>query len=175
MIYLKSISKSFGDRTLLRDVTATLSKKCTALVGMNGTGKSTLLKIIAGTEEPDDGTITKKNGLAIEYLSQTATYSFEGSVIEVLKKAAQNKHLDNLRIKEKEILELLDQRPDLVDELSTVQSDIESLELNLKKNCNVEEMLSNLGFRRETWKTCINPQRRVADASCPGTDSHQKT
>ena len=52
------------------------------IIGVNGTGKSTFLKIIAGVEEPDTGTITKGNRVRIEYLSQSPNYDENATVIE---------------------------------------------------------------------------------------------
>ena len=44
------------------------------VIGINGTGKSTLLKIAAGLEEPDGGTVTRGNGLQIRYLPQNPVF-----------------------------------------------------------------------------------------------------
>ncbi len=52
------------------------------IIGINGTGKSTLLKIIAGTEYADKGTITKKNNIIIEFLSQNPDFDMNATVIE---------------------------------------------------------------------------------------------
>lgn len=53
-----------------------------ALIGINGTGKSTLLRIIAGEEEPDGGTVIKRNNLYIRYLPQTPVLHDDDTVIE---------------------------------------------------------------------------------------------
>ena len=57
-------------------------KEKIGLIGVNGTGKSTLLKIIAGAEIPDDGTITKANKVRIEYLPQNPYYDENATVLE---------------------------------------------------------------------------------------------
>ena len=57
-------------------------KEKIGLIGVNGTGKSTLLKIIAGAEIPDDGTITKANKVRIEYLPQNPYYDEDATVLE---------------------------------------------------------------------------------------------
>ena len=52
------------------------------IVGPNGTGKSTLLKIIAGTEHPSDGTVATLRGLRITYLAQEARFESDRTVRE---------------------------------------------------------------------------------------------
>jgi len=52
------------------------------VIGINGTGKSTLLKIIAGVEEPDEGRIVKGSSIRIEYLPQNPDFDPEATVIE---------------------------------------------------------------------------------------------
>ena len=52
------------------------------LIGVNGTGKSSFLKIVAGVEEPDEGTVTKGNRVRIEYLAQTPDYDDNATVLE---------------------------------------------------------------------------------------------
>ena len=52
------------------------------VVGINGTGKSTLLKILAGIEEPDSGTVMRKNGLRVSFLPQMPDYSVERTAVE---------------------------------------------------------------------------------------------
>lgn len=77
------ISKSFGADTLFEGVCFGINDgdKC-GLIGVNGTGKSTLLKILAGLEESDSGTITKRTGLKIAYLPQTPEFDDAMSVLQ---------------------------------------------------------------------------------------------
>ena len=71
MIQLSSISKSFGDRVLLDAVTWQIDdRERVGLSGPNGVGKTTLLKILAGIDEPDAGIVVKPAGLTIGYLPQ---------------------------------------------------------------------------------------------------------
>ena len=72
---VNSISKSFGIKTLFADVTFGIEKgDKTALIATNGSGKSTMLKILVGKESPDTGTITYANDLKIGYLEQLPVY-----------------------------------------------------------------------------------------------------
>ncbi|MEE2636256.1 MAG: ABC-F family ATP-binding cassette domain-containing protein, partial [Acidobacteriota bacterium] len=71
MLQLASLTKGFGDRILFDDVTWQISVgDRIGLCGPNGAGKTTLLRILAGLDEPDHGTLAKRNGLTIGYLPQ---------------------------------------------------------------------------------------------------------
>lgn len=83
LITLENIYKSFSEKPLLEDIKLTItSEDKVGIIGVNGTGKSTLLKIIAGVETEDSGTITKMNGLTISYLPQHINYNPEDTVID---------------------------------------------------------------------------------------------
>ena len=81
ILVLDHISKSYGDKQLLRDVSLGISEgEKIGIIGINGTGKSTLLKIIAGLTEPDEGTVTRGNRVRIAWLPQTPEFQ-EGQTI----------------------------------------------------------------------------------------------
>jgi len=68
---VENVSKSFSERVLLEDISFGINKdQKIALVAKNGTGKTTLLNIIAGEEFPDSGQVVFRKGLRIAYLSQ---------------------------------------------------------------------------------------------------------
>lgn len=68
---VENISKSFGARTLFRDLSFGLSEgDKTALIARNGTGKTTLLNLLAGSEAPDSGRISYRKGVKVEFLRQ---------------------------------------------------------------------------------------------------------
>ncbi len=67
----RQLSKSFGPQTLFDDIALTVrSGERIGLLGANGTGKSTLLRILAGLDMPDRGTVERRRGARILYLSQ---------------------------------------------------------------------------------------------------------
>jgi ATP-binding cassette subfamily F protein uup len=68
---VENISKSYGERILLEDISFGINKdQKIALVAKNGTGKTTLLNIIAGVDVPDSGQVVFRKGLKLAYLSQ---------------------------------------------------------------------------------------------------------
>ena len=85
LLSVENLSKSYGEKLLFSNVSFGLEKgQKTALVARNGTGKSTLLNIIAGLEQPDEGTVTLRKDLRMAYLPQTNDATFSGSVIDAV-------------------------------------------------------------------------------------------
>jgi ABC transport system ATP-binding/permease protein len=71
LVNVYGIAKGYAGRTVLRDVTLGVAAgDRIGVVGRNGDGKSTLLRLIAGVEEPDAGTVTRSGGLALALLDQ---------------------------------------------------------------------------------------------------------
>jgi ATP-binding cassette, subfamily F, member 3 len=84
LITVSSLSKSFGAEDLFSGVTFSVAKGARlALVGPNGIGKTTLLRIIMGQEEPSSGAVTRVKNLRIGYLSQEADFELKGVLWDV--------------------------------------------------------------------------------------------
>ena len=80
---IENISKSYSVKTLIDNISFGISEgEKIGIIGVNGTEKSTLLKIIAGIENPETGRITKGNRVRIEYLSQNPEFHDEATVLE---------------------------------------------------------------------------------------------
>ncbi|MDY3796265.1 MAG: ABC-F family ATP-binding cassette domain-containing protein [Agathobacter sp.] len=83
IINVENITKSYTGRKLFSKASFYVQEKeKIGIIGINGTGKSTLLKIIAGCEEPEEGTITTANHIVINYLSQNPDYDDNSSIID---------------------------------------------------------------------------------------------
>jgi len=83
MLTASGLSKSFGGRTLFRDVTLELRPgRRVALVGGNGNGKTTLINILLGETDPDEGAVHRPNDMQIGYLPQDLADDPQGTVLE---------------------------------------------------------------------------------------------
>ncbi|MFK8275840.1 ABC-F family ATP-binding cassette domain-containing protein [Capnocytophaga cynodegmi] len=75
LLSVENISKSFGERVLFQNISFGINKdQKIAFVAKNGTGKTTLLNIIAGKDQPDSGKIVSRNGIHIAFLSQNPEF-----------------------------------------------------------------------------------------------------
>lgn len=82
LLSAKNISKTFMERQVLNDVSFFLNEgDKVGIIGINGTGKSTLLRILAGAEVPDTGEVVRSSGVRISYLPQIPEFDSHGSVI----------------------------------------------------------------------------------------------
>ncbi|MBP1970646.1 ATP-binding cassette subfamily F protein uup [Virgibacillus natechei] len=83
MLNIENLYKSYGEKVLFRDITCTISdRERIGLIGVNGTGKSTFLKTIAGIDTPEKGTIKHAKDYHIEYLAQDPELDENLTVIE---------------------------------------------------------------------------------------------
>ena len=83
LLSAEHIAKDYGDKKLIRDVTLYLNPgDRVGLIGVNGTGKSTLLKVIAGLESPDSGRLSRDPNVQLAYLPQTPVMDDENTVLE---------------------------------------------------------------------------------------------
>ena len=83
LLSAQNISKTYMERKILDQVSFFLNEgDKVGIVGINGTGKSTLLRILAGAEEADSGTVVRTGGVRISYLPQIPAFAPHGSVLE---------------------------------------------------------------------------------------------
>ena len=83
LVTAEHLTKSYTERLLFNDTDFSINEgDKIGLIGINGTGKSTLLKLVAGLEEPDEGTIVRGRNLAIRYLSQNPVFEKGETVLE---------------------------------------------------------------------------------------------
>ena len=102
LLSCQNLTKSFGSRPLFENLSFGLFEgERTGLIGPNGTGKSTLLKILAGIEKPEDGLISMRKGLRVGYLPQQDR--FEDAEEGLTAETALRRNLAGLGLEDYEI------------------------------------------------------------------------
>lgn len=85
LITIEHLTKSYTERLLFDDTAFSINEgEKVGLIGINGTGKSTLLKIVAGLEEPDDGSVVRRRNLYIRYLPQIPVFTAGDTVLDAI-------------------------------------------------------------------------------------------
>ena len=95
LLTIENMSKSYTERMLFENVSMGINEgEKIGVIGINGTGKSTLLKIIAGLEEPDSGNVIRGKKVRIGYLSQAPMFDDNLSILEnvVLNQKAEEEY-----------------------------------------------------------------------------------
>ena len=152
---VENLSKSYGDKVLFEKITFGISRgDKVALVAKNGTGKTTLLNILKGTEIADEGRISFRKELTIEFLSQEPTFDEEMTVIDTLLNT-KNKFTDV--IKRYNLAVAGDESVDM-DAVIMEMTDLNAWDYENK----VEEILSRLQITqlKQTLKTLSGGQRK---------------
>jgi ATP-binding cassette, subfamily F, member 3 len=107
MIHIKDLCLSFGNQCIFKNISCTIHPhERIGLVGMNGTGKSTLLRIIARLQEPDSGTIHTPSSFTIGYMPQELTLTSKNSILQetITSKYVDDETLPLLEIEAKKVL-----------------------------------------------------------------------
>jgi len=157
MIDLSNISLQFTGENLFQNVNLKINsgdKIC--LVGSNGTGKSSLLKMLVGEIEPESGSIHKQKNINIGYLPQdNVVHRGKTLIDEVFTALSDIKYLHQ---KEKEILGRLEpsslsdeEKEDLVNQLGEVHQRLEELE-SYSAEYKIEKILTGLGFAEKDFR-----------------------
>ena len=150
MISINNLDFHFGSRTLYEDASLHIKPKDKiGLIGLNGTGKSTLLRVLVGEYKPDSGTIQMSRETTLGFLNQDLlSYQTEDSILLVAMQAFEEALL--LQKKIDEVLHQFDTdyREELVDKLAKLQEQFEALDGYNVQN-KAEEILEGLGFSTE--------------------------
>ena len=169
IIIAEKISKSYGDKLLFTDIDLTIEegeKLC--LLGINGTGKSTLLQIIAGSEEADSGRITRSKKIRIEYLGQNPEYTISRSILEEV--LAVDTPLNRLLLEYDRVLEKNERFPEqkeYQEEIIRLSQKVDELE-GWKTESEAKTVLSKLGlnnYRQNVLQLSGGEKKRVALAA----------
>lgn len=147
MISIENVSKTYGEKELFKQISFTISEKeRVGLIGVNGTGKSSLLKIVAGLDIPDSGEIVSGKDYSISFLSQQPDLSGELTVLEQVFKG-DSPTFKVVKQYEHALAELNDDpnNKELQEKLFSLQKDMESLNA-WDANANAKAILNKLGI-----------------------------
>ena len=168
LMTLENISKSYSEKILLKDISLGINEgEKIGIIGVNGTGKSTLLKIIAGVEVPDDGTIIKANRVRVEYLPQNPDYNEDFTVLQQVFKGTSSEM--KLLLEYEETLTALSNNynDNLNSKLISLQEKIDALNLwDLESEA--KAVLTKLGitnFNQKVKELSGGQRKRVSLAS----------
>lgn len=157
MIDLVNISLQFNGKYLFRDVNYRISSgDRISLVGANGTGKTSILRILNGEIEPESGNLYKQKNISIGYLPQDQVTHYGRTLIDEAKSALSD--LVDLQKKENNLSQSLlnenlseDERYDLVNQLGEVHHRLEELD-SFTATSRVEKILTGLGFEESDFE-----------------------
>ena len=91
ILNVEKVSKSYGTKDLFDQITLGVnSGDKIGVIGVNGTGKSTFLKIVAGIEEPDEGSVVKGGGVTVTYLPQTPEFAENDTILHYVLRGKAN-------------------------------------------------------------------------------------
>ncbi|KAK1267532.1 ABC transporter F family member 5 [Acorus gramineus] len=169
-VRLENISKSFKGVTVLKDVSWEVKKgEKVGLVGVNGAGKMTQMRIIAGEEEPDSGNLLKaKPNMKIAFLSQefevcqtrTVKEEFLSAFKEEMEIAGRLERVQKALEGSVDDLELMGR---LLDELDLLQRRAQDVDLN-RIDARISKMMPELGFAMEdSERLVVEPDLLLLD------------
>ena len=156
MFSLENISLQFGERVIFKDLSLTLGPHDRiGLVGSNGTGKTTLLRIIAGRQRPDSGSMNRARSVTVGYLPQDGVTSEGRTLYEEAQSAFETIILVHERVEElQKLLETLDPASaahrEALEMFGEYHHKLEDLDAYRMKS-KVERVLMGLGFSTEDF------------------------
>lgn len=157
MISIQNLSVEFSARPLFDNINYVINKRDKiALVGKNGAGKSTMLKIIAGLQHPTSGQVVVPEGVTIGYLPQQMEVSDTLTVVDEVRKAFG--HIDALQRELDEVNERIaattdfesDKYTDLIDRMTSLSERL-AIEQSENADAEIEKTLKGLGFERSDF------------------------
>lgn len=146
MIFVKQIGLQFGSQVVFDDISCTVMKEDRiGLVGRNGTGKSTFLKVLDGLIGIDRGTIEIQRGAKIAYMPQEMVIKSDKNVLDETLSALE--HLYNMEQEKNKLFAKIQDDPTEHDMIRYAELEHELIEQNFEyKKVQAQKMLSGLGF-----------------------------
>lgn len=153
-----NLSQSFGDVDIFTALSCTIPNDGKiGLVGPNGIGKTTLLRILAGVAQPTAGGVHLSKGRRIGYLRQEAVLAFTGrehTVYDEMLTVFAGLRAEEARLREMEARMASDPSPELVEEYGITQERFE-LAGGYEYEVRIKQVLDGLGFNAEQWQSPV--------------------
>ena len=153
LIELQDLGKSFGEHEVLKNITVNVERgDRIGIIGANGTGKTTLLRILYGESQPDTGSVSFAAGTTCGYLEQSGRLDPEKDVYETMRLAFQPA-LDAMERMES-LQHRLAAEPDsgeIAEQIARCNALIDAMDA-YNMDTQIKKVLNGMGFPADTWK-----------------------
>lgn len=151
LIELQNLGKSFGEHEVLAGITASVERgDRIGIIGANGTGKTTLLRILCQESQPDTGEATFASGVTCGYLEQSGHLSPEKDIYETMKLAFTPalQAMEKLEQLQKKLAQ--DHGPELEEQITHCTAVIDAMDA-YNMDTQIKKVLNGMGFPADTW------------------------
>lgn len=151
LIELQDLGKSFGEHEVLRGITAGVERgDRIGIIGANGTGKTTLLRILCQESQPDTGDAVFANGVTCGYLEQAGRLSPEKDIYETMKTAFAPalQAMDDLEQLQKQLAQT--HGPEVEERIAHCTAVIDAMDA-YNMDTQIKKVLNGMGFPADTW------------------------
>lgn len=151
LIELQDLGKSFGEHEVLKGITAGVERgDRIGIIGANGTGKTTLLRILCQESQPDTGDAVFANGVTCGYLEQAGRLSPEKDIYETMKTAFAPalRAMDEMEQLQKQLAQ--PHGPEVEENIAHCTAVIDSMDA-YNMDTQIKKVLNGMGFPADTW------------------------
>lgn len=153
LIELQDLGKSFGEHEVLKDVNASVERgDRIGIVGANGTGKTTLLRLLCGESLPDSGDAAFAAGVTCGYLEQSGHLDPDKDIYETMRLAFQPAldAMAEMEVLQKELAEKQDDSS-ITEQINRCNAVVDAMDA-YNMDTQIKKVLNGMGFPADTWK-----------------------